>query len=149
MADEFQPTLAIDFDGTIAQQDGWEYPEMGPPFHGVAEAIQKLKDQGFKILIYTCRLNQHNENNGTAEEELERLTQYLDQVGVPFDDFVVAEVGKPFAEYYIDDKGIRFNGDWNETVKFVESLQLHKTKEASERVFRLVTISEKVASRYL
>lgn len=107
-------SVVIDFDGTIADNSKFEYPEIGPPFKGVQEALQKIQDKGYKVRIYTCRLNEKQWKKGKKQyQEMKKTVEaYLKENEIPYDDIVEWHEGKPFAEWYIDDKSIEFKGSW-------------------------------------
>ena|ERR1700678_4666827 len=51
-----QPTIAVDFDGVIANYDGWtETSRIGAPREDVVEALTVLRGEGWKIVVYSCR----------------------------------------------------------------------------------------------
>jgi adenylylsulfate kinase len=109
-----KPNVAIDFDGTIVKE--LKYPEMGAPEPGAIKAIKALKALGYRILIHTCRLNGWKEDPGA---QAAAVANHLTEHGVPYDELVLPGAGKPFAEYYVDNKGLRYNGDWDEVVEFI------------------------------
>ncbi|KKL05175.1 hypothetical protein LCGC14_2608680 [marine sediment metagenome] len=47
-------------------------------------------------------------------------------IGIPFDEITVY---KPLAEYYIDDRAIRFGGDWEQTMQQVVILEKHRANK--------------------
>jgi len=101
-------TLAIDLDGTILEYDGFKGVDIfGSPIDGARETLQKFKEDGWFIVIDTCR--------GNVPQVIERLILF----DIPFDSVnkhpfqpSTANPGKPIAEYRIDDSAIHFNGDW-------------------------------------
>src|ERR1700690_4538467 len=51
-----QAIIAVDFDGVIANYDGWtESSVIGPPRGDVVEALIALRSEGWKIIVYSCR----------------------------------------------------------------------------------------------
>ena len=115
------PIIAVDLDGTIIHN---EYPDLGEPIEGAREALNTLKAYGYKIAIWTCRTNEEdvrehlmkhdipfdaiNDNSAITDEDMEKYG---------FDDS--RKIG---ADLYIEDKGLTFNGDWDEVLqKFKES----------------------------
>lgn len=104
--------IAVDFDGTLVEH---EYPDIGPIKPGAAEALRSFKKAGHKILIWTCRQG--------AEEQNVRL--FLLQNNIPFDSINTPVPGydlatrKVYADLYIDDKGLRFEDNWEEIRRLV------------------------------
>ena len=116
-AKEYDQVISVDFDETIAKKA--EFPKMGEPIVGVAGALRKLRKAGYKVRIFTCRLNGHHFKEDKAEylKQKREIEDYLKKHDIPHDGVVEAKEGKIFAEYYIDDKGIHFDGQWNKIVK--------------------------------
>jgi hypothetical protein len=117
--DELEPTIAVDFDKTICDESSL-YPEFGKLIEGTNESLQKLKDMGYSIKIYTCRLNGQAMSKGSFISQYNALIDWLQENEVPYDDIATPDEGKIFAEFYIDDKGIRFQDNWEEVVSFIE-----------------------------
>lgn len=120
-----QKTIAVDFDDTICDS---LFPDCGEPKKGVKEALQKFRELGFLILIHTCRTCHWHYNifGGSRDiPTMERpavvnMKEWLYKHQIPFDDIDDGSKGKPLADYYCDDKAIRFENNWDEIVKFVE-----------------------------
>lgn len=117
---ETDTQIAIDFDGTIAKDK--KFPDIGEPEDGVKEALLKIKEMGYDILIYTCR--------SKDKEELEVVREYLDKHEIPYDSIFEGE--KPFAKFYIDDRAIHFD-NWTNVLKKVEKSE----KKASSSVLKI------------
>ena len=111
--EEERNNLAIDFDGVIHTFDkGWyDGTCYGEPIEGSIEALKKLSKK-YNIIIFTGKaLPDRPLVNGKTGKQLitewmEKydLLQYIDNI----------TYSKPRAEYYIDDKGIFFNNNWEE-----------------------------------
>jgi hypothetical protein len=117
------PTCVIDFDGTIAE---WaKYPDPGPPIPGAKEALQALKDQGYDIVILSARTSDEVSKFPIDKEmEKRRMEEYLIEHKIPYDE-VSKGGGKPPAQFYIDDRGVEFDGDWTKV--------LNRIKEKGDR----------------
>jgi len=111
-------TIAIDFDGTLAEFGEWIGDNhIGKPIDGGRESVQRLKDEGYVIIIYTCRGN------------LTPVKEWLDKHKIPYDYLnenphqpESISPNKMYADLYIDDRGVHHNGDWEDTLKFIEEL---------------------------
>jgi histidinol phosphatase-like enzyme len=102
--------IAIDFDGTIVSNC---FPEIGEPLMFAVEAITKLKENGYKLILWTCRTDLPERKYLTeAVEFCESLGLKFDAINdnlpeAPYRD--VANCRKVYADFYIDDKSIQPN----------------------------------------
>lgn len=95
-------TVAVDLDGTILERA--EFPHFGPPRPGAKEAMEKLRDSGAEVVVWTVR------------DDAESVAEELRRHGIHFDD--VNNSGKKhLAEVYIDDRGVDGREDWADIVK--------------------------------
>ena len=95
--------FAVDFDGTLCND---EYPEIGPPRHGTINIIKRLKSEGHKVILWTCR----------SGADLEAAVGWCGCHGIRFDavnDNLAENIilhnnnsRKINADYYIDDKNL-------------------------------------------
>lgn len=106
-----QKTAAIDIDGTICEYNGWKGEDhFGEIREGAREALQKMKEDGWKIIIFTTRGNTH------------KINEYLTRMNIPFDhinenpDQPLRSSGKVIADIYVDDRAISANRHWNEII---------------------------------
>jgi capsule biosynthesis phosphatase len=100
--------ICIDLDGVICElrRPGQEYADLEP----VPGAIEKLRDlrlAGHYIIIATARhMKTCDGNVGKVVARLGATTlDWLARQGVEFDEI---HFGKPHADLYIDDNGLRF-----------------------------------------
>lgn len=122
------PLIAVDFDGTCCDM---EFPMIGAPKPGVKEALTRFRELGYKIMIWTCRTSHFNYDvfgGDPRQPTLERdrvkeMIEWLDRNEIPYDEVDDGSRGKPGADFYIDDKGIRFDDSvgWAGITAFVES----------------------------
>ena len=93
--------IAVDFDGTLCEN---KYPEIGQPITYTIYSLKKLREQGNKLILWTCREN----------EMLENALKWCKEQGLEFDtvnDSLEEEKlkygtspRKIGADVYIDDK---------------------------------------------
>ena len=95
----------FDFDGVIAEYNGWKgFDVLGNPIPEVVEAMQKLKAQGWMINVFTTRL---------ATPTLE---DFLKDNNIPFDSINSNAHNppntsqKPIYHVIIDDRAVGFYG---------------------------------------
>jgi hydroxymethylpyrimidine pyrophosphatase-like HAD family hydrolase len=122
--------IAVDFDGTIAD---FKFPAIGDPKPGAREALEAFRAMGYRIMIYTCRTSRYYpEIFATSDDYNENvmgrttvvaMKNWLDEHQIPYDDIDDGSLGKPLANVYIDDKGLRFSDNWEEIQTWVTQYQ--------------------------
>jgi len=101
-------SVAVDFDGVLVKFDEWNgsdhvgeyYTENKPK-----ENLRRLIDNGFRVIIYTCR------------SELEPVEEFLYEYGIPYHHInenpyqpeTISDC-KIFAKWYIDDRNPNHKG---------------------------------------
>lgn len=98
---EYKDTYIFDLDGTLCSKES-DY-SLAKPFHKRISKVNKLYDQGNKIIIYTARgMHSMNANVRKCYDKYYNFTRnQLVDWGVKFD---VLMLGKPTYQYWIDDK---------------------------------------------
>jgi hypothetical protein len=97
-------TIAVDFDGVIADYEGWKGENvLGAPRNDVISVLAQLKAEGWKIIVHTTR--------GASD-----IYAYLIDAGVPFDEInensdYDNRGNKPVARVYWDDRAVCYSGD--------------------------------------
>jgi hypothetical protein len=121
-----KPILCIDFDGVIHDcREGWKdgsiYGDVTPGFFRWATEAKQL----FKLVVYSSR--------SKDALQLEEMKRWLEAriaesmfSGVMIDDFEFSGV-KPPAFLTIDDRCVRFNGNWGAAQFRPENLADYKT----------------------
>ena len=105
--------IAIDFDGTIAQYDGWQGVEsVGEPIPGAIAFIKALRELGFELAIFSARA--HPDHGVGGKRAIE---QWVDKYGLSNDILFVTHEKLPEFDLIIDDRGITFSGDYREVLK--------------------------------
>jgi hydroxymethylpyrimidine pyrophosphatase-like HAD family hydrolase len=115
-------TIAVDFDGVIAEYDGWKGTSvLGEPRADVIEALRGLHAEGWKIVIHTTR----------GEDEVEN---YLERHAIPHDeinrnsDYQTKGV-KPVADVYWDDRAVRYSGDARKDLEHIRGFRTWSGRE--------------------
>ena len=114
---DFQPQhviLAVDFDGTICTVG---YPEIGRERIDAKEIINKLYDEGYMIIINTCRTDVGKHKAATMAKDFLRIR------GIKYHHFNVnaphvlemyeCDTRKISADVYIDDKCLFQIPEWD------------------------------------
>lgn len=115
-APERQPTIAVDFDGVIANYDGWRGDDvLGAPRLDVVHVLEILRSEGWKIVIHTTRAEQH-------------IIGYLAHHCVPYDEInrnssYLNSGCKPVATVYWDDRALRYSGNAVEDIDVIRSFR--------------------------
>jgi hypothetical protein len=95
--------LAIDFDGVIHDK---AHPQpgkrMGFPIEGTKETMDLLREEGAYIIIFSVWAN--------GDLNQRAIETWLNYFEIPYD--YITNV-KPKADYYIDDRAIRFT-NWKD-----------------------------------
>ena len=95
--------IAVDFDGTLCTK---AWPEIGEPNMDLIRALQALKRQGHKLILWTNRTGQRLEEavdwcmeRGIVFDAVnENIPEMIERFGV--------DCRKVFADEYLDDKGV-------------------------------------------
>lgn len=110
-------TICIDIDGTITHYIEWvDAQTFGDVLPHCAEAIHHLKADGWFVIIYSTRADKA------------QITRFLNEHNVPFDAInenpnqpANAVGGKPYADVYLDDRAIQFDGHWEDMYERISS----------------------------
>ncbi|MFC1670592.1 HD domain-containing protein [Spirochaetota bacterium] len=105
-------TICIDFDGVLAKFSD-NINEFGIPIDGGSRVTGELMKMGYKIIIHTARPN--------TTEHKEELKKYLLKNNIYFDEINTNPnpqwpSDKPLADIYIDDRALKFRGDWDDVL---------------------------------
>jgi hypothetical protein len=100
-------TVCLDFDGVLhSYRSGWcgatVIPD--PPIHGTREAVARLRER-YCVVVHSTRCH--------TEEGRKAVANWLLKHDIVVDD-VCAH--KPPALVYVDDRAIRFRGDWDDVL---------------------------------
>ncbi len=120
-----KPALAVDWDATLVEN---VWPEEGKWLPGAVKALKQLTEK-YQVYIHTCRIAPVMHNNwdiplskAAVAKEMEYIHRMLREAGL--DDVKLwNEPYKIPAVAYIDDKGLRFEGNWPRTLRQLNRLR--------------------------
>lgn len=128
--------IAVDFDGVIHDIDYSnyiDYKHFNVPFEGASKYLKLLKNQGWKIIIWTCR------------KKSRAMKKWLKENDIPYDSInkniskvFKGQSVKVYADVYLDDKNIEYLGtpgyNWETTYNTI--LEKFKSFYIGGRIFR-------------
>lgn len=100
--------IALDFDGTIADYDGWKgVHHKGLLLEGGRKFLEELRALGFVLVIVTAR-------------PTDGIQEWLEENKI--DHLIESITNLKIAAYcYIDDRALSFNNNFNETLEQVKT----------------------------
>lgn len=105
-------TLLIDLDGVLNTYCGdYKEFEIAPPREGVADFLEEIS-RNYRIEIFTVRdkeLTQKWLNDNKLDKFVSNITN----------------IKSPYASIFIDDRALKFNGNFNETINEITNFKPH------------------------
>jgi hypothetical protein len=92
--------VALDFDHTLYEQNHF--------MPGALEAVGRLREAGHRVWIFSCN-------------DPDYIQQCLDEAGIAVDG-IWRGPGKIVGAAYVDDRGVAFRGDWEQSLKDIDEL---------------------------
>lgn len=114
------PTVAVDMDETLLGAPDYDTPTpagqpgMAPANEGAAGAMNTFRELGWRVLVYTARFSKAP-TPAHVEQYRDEIVDHLQRENIHFDEVWTGP--KPIADAYIDDKAVRFEGDWYATIR--------------------------------
>ena len=93
--------IAVDLDGTIWEDD---FPNIGKVNYHVVDTIKMWKEQGHKIIIWTCRHDEKSVNE--AKEKLAELGIEYDKFNENVPNQYGGDPRKAYCDIYLDDRAV-------------------------------------------
>jgi len=139
--------IAVDFDGTLCDH---AYPEIGAVKPGAKAALDIFKALGYEIIIWSCRSCHWDYDiygGDPAQPVLERkqvkaMVDFLKANDIPFDHIDDGSKGKPSADFYIDDKAIPYQNNWDQIAFLIH----RKETEDKIRAFEAMRAAQEQAA---
>jgi len=116
--------IAVDFDGTLVEV-GHPYPKIGKLKKDAKKVINKLYDDGYYIIIWTCR----------GDVALDEMIKFLNRNKINYDkvnenadyDIIgIKPLPKIFYNYLIDDRCLLDLPDWKTIYKIITGVKYEK-----------------------
>jgi len=106
-------TICVDLDRTLCLS--CEDYSIAEPVPGAQKALGLLRKAGWIIVLYTARHFNH----------WQLTVDWLSRYEFGYDQIVF---GKPPARFYIDDRAISFDGDWEQLCQKIGTLVMNSSK---------------------
>lgn len=102
---ERKKTLVVDVDDTISRTENRDYAN-SIPYTSMIRKLNNLYDNGWDVIYFTARgqLSANKDLEVINNTRLPVLVKWMEDNGVKYTEVLF---GKPFGDYYIDDKAIR------------------------------------------
>jgi hypothetical protein len=113
--------ICVDWDGTLVEDDQW--PEQGMWLPGAVHALKKLSTLADEVVIFSCRTANVDTDEISHRDNVDQINSIntmLFIADIPCNVLIWEKPHKPPANLYIDNRGLRFNGDWETTLVAVE-----------------------------
>jgi hypothetical protein len=106
------PLVCVDLNGVLDRYAGWKNPDhWDPPREGAREFLKSLADRGYEVVIFTSR-------------HPDQATRWLRTHGLL--EFVRTVTDrKPPAHVFVDDRAVCFHGDFDETLRSIDTFKAH------------------------
>lgn len=112
--------IAIDFDDTITEPS--KYPVTGKIRNDAITYIQKLYDDGHKLILWTCRTG-YNLVEAINLLTDSKIIHCFSTVNANIDEKRYDNCRKVFADFYIDDKSMKI--DWKKIYKQISGKSMN------------------------
>jgi hydroxymethylpyrimidine pyrophosphatase-like HAD family hydrolase len=121
--------IAVDFDGTIVED---AYPKIGKPLLFAFETLQKLQDEGHRLILWTYRSGKKLDEAVAFCEE-NNISFYAVNKSYPEEEFDGSMSRKIHADLFIDDRNVGGFLGWGEIYQLLvdsdESAMLAEKKK--------------------
>jgi cation transport ATPase len=104
--------VCVDINGVLDNYRGWQGAEhWDPPRAGAREFLQALQQEGYDVVVLTTRW--HEDARAWLERHglLEFVCEVTDR--------------KPAAHVFVDDRALRFEGDFDATLREIRTFSAH------------------------
>ena len=107
------PVVCVDLNGVLDQYTGWNgLVETFPPAEGADRFLTELRKRFNTVVVFTAIQPLSVAEGWLVETGLDKYVDYITSFKIP-------------AQLYIDDKGIQHRGDFDETLRLIDSFVPH------------------------
>ena len=107
----YQPTISIDLDGVLGNYTKYDANNIPEIKQGAREFIQELHKNGYNLILFTNR-KPLSASKWLIENNLDKYFSDVTNV-------------KPMAVIYIDDRAVKFDGDYNKTLNDIKNFNVY------------------------
>jgi hypothetical protein len=112
MTDDARPIACIDLNGVLDSYRGWRGPEhWDAPRDGAADFLRALRERGYRVVIHTTRWRDDAERWLREHRLLDLVDEITDR--------------KLAAHVFVDDRAVRFRGDFISTLAEIDGFRAH------------------------
>ena len=113
MSEKGKPLVCVDFDGVLNDYEGWRGPNyMYSPRPGAKEFLQELQKE-YTVAIFSTRPPYN-------------IREWFELYNMPYDKIVTEKVP---AVAYIDDRALRFDGNYHKVLYELKNFKTHWEKK--------------------
>lgn len=151
--------VAVDWDGTCVEDNTW--PGMGDWLPGAVDALRRLAEIYDEVVIWTLRTAPFEIDEKTPRDPMDQVAAIrgmLVRARLPLNVTIWTRPYKPPAEFYIDNRALRFEGMWGATLVELNYIREreHYANHKEERMehahefegMRVITLEDFLAGRY-
>ena len=110
----YKPAISIDLDGVLDNYTRYEDNSIPKIRQGAKEFIQKLNESGYNLVLFTNR-KPLSASKWLIENDLDKYFSDVTNI-------------KPMAIIYIDDRALKFEGDYNKTLNQIKDFNVYWKK---------------------
>ena len=123
MSEKKNEAICVDFDGVLAEYNGFQGEDhCGEPISGAREFLEKLISVGLEFVIFTAR-------------DPERVKKWFEKYSFPKPK-EITNIKIP-APVYIDDRAIKFEGNFSKLVLDLKNFKPYwRTEKKFEKYFK-------------
>ena len=107
----YKKTIAVDLDGVLDNYTKYDANNIPEIKQGAREFIQELHKSGYNLILFTNR-KPLSASKWLIENNLDKYFSDVTNV-------------KPMAVIYIDDRAVKFDGDYNKTLSDIKNFNVY------------------------